>query len=227
MTVETAEGKKPFDVDVAMERIAKAVEPYPKAAMFELAGRGYGTPFQQLVACVISIRTRDEESLPISLLLFQAAASAEEVAALTPDQIDALIRPSTFHERKAHQIHAIATRTVAEFGGELPCDDEVLQSFAGVGPKCAHLALGIACGEPVISVDIHVHRVVNRWGYVQTTTPEQTMLALEAKLPERYWVTINSLLVPFGKHICTGIRPKCSTCPVLDMCRQVGVVDPR
>src|SRR5215213_6238451 len=153
-SVETPEGKKLFDVDVVMERIAKAVEPYPKAAMFELAERGYDTPFQQLVACVISIRTRDEESLPISLRLFEAAPAAEDVVALTPDQIDAFIRPSTFHERKAHQIHAIATRTVEEFSGELPCDDEVLQSFAGVGPKCSHLALGVACGEAVISVDI-------------------------------------------------------------------------
>ena len=225
--METAEGKRPFDVDVAMERIAKAVEPYPKAAMFELAERGFDTPFQQLVACVISIRTRDEESLPISLRLFEAAPTAEDILALTPDQIDALIRPSTFHERKAHQIHAIATRTVAEFGGELPCDDEVLQSFAGVGPKCAHLALGIACGEPVISVDIHVHRVVNRWGYVQAATPEATMVALEGGLPRRYWVEINRLLVPFGKHVCTGVRPKCSTCPVLEYCRQVGVTEHR
>src|SRR5215217_8438149 len=105
MSVETPEGKKPFDVDVVMERIAKAVEPYPKAAMFELAERGYDTPFQQLVACVISIRTRDEESLPISIRLFEAAATAKDVAALTPDQLDSLIQPSTFHERKAHQIH--------------------------------------------------------------------------------------------------------------------------
>ncbi len=229
MVEEHAEagGKQRFDVAVALRRIDEAVRPFAKAAMFELAERGFSTPFQQLVACVISIRTRDEESLPISVRLFQAASTAEDVAALTPDQIDALIRPATFHERKAHQIHAIARRVVEELGGELPCDDALMQSFAGVGPKCAHLALGIACGEPVISVDIHVHRVVNRWGYVQSATPEQTMLALETKLPERYWVPINSLLVPFGKHICTGIRPKCSTCPVLDMCQQVGVTSHR
>jgi endonuclease-3 len=220
-------GKLPFDIDVALARIAVAVEPYPKAAMFELAERGYATPFQQLVACVISIRTRDEESLPISLRLFETAPTAAAIAALTPEQIDALIQPSTFHERKAEQIHAIAVGAVEEFGGDLPCDEDVMRAFAGVGPKCAHLALGIACGEPAISVDVHVDRVVNRWGYVQTATPEQTMLALEAKLPERYWVAINSLLVPFGKHICTGVRPKCSTCPVLEMCQQVGVRNPR
>ncbi len=225
--MDAAEPKRPFDIDAVFDAVREAVRPFPKAAMFELAERGYRTPFQQLVACIISIRTRDEESLPLSLRLFDAAPTPAALAELTPETIAALIRPSTFYERKAVQIRAIARRVVDEFGGELPCDDEVLQSFAGVGPKCAHLALGIACGEPVISVDIHVHRVVNRWGYVQSATPEQTMLALETKLPERYWVPINSLLVPFGKHICTGIRPKCSTCPVLDMCQQVGVTSHR
>jgi endonuclease-3 len=83
--------------------------------------------------------------------------------------------------------------------------------------------LGIACGKPHISVDTHVHRVVNRWGYVAESTPEKTMDALARRLPKRYWIELNSLLVPFGKHICTGRAPKCSTCPVLDMCRQVGV----
>jgi endonuclease-3 len=87
--------------------------------------------------------------------------------------------------------------------------------------------LGIACGQPFISVDIHVHRVTNRWGYVGASTPEKTMVALGVKLPEKYWVDINRLLVPFGKHICTGVRPKCSTCPVLEMCQQVGVTEYR
>ncbi|MCL4872414.1 MAG: endonuclease III, partial [Anaerolineae bacterium] len=83
--------------------------------------------------------------------------------------------------------------------------------------------LGIACGQPYISVDIHVHRVSNRWGYVQATTPEKTMAALEQKLPEKYWIEINRLLVPFGKHICQGNIPRCSTCPLFDMCPRVGV----
>jgi endonuclease-3 len=96
-----------------------------------------------------------------------------------------------------------------------------------VGPKCAHLAVGIACGEALVGVDVHVHRVTNRWGYVQTRTPEKTMVALQQKLPRPYWVEINALLVPFGKHVCTGVRPKCSTCPLLDMCEQVGVRNPR
>ncbi|MFN8661199.1 MAG: hypothetical protein U0075_04865 [Thermomicrobiales bacterium] len=214
---------EPFQIDIALERVAVAVEPFPKAAMFALAELGFGTPFQQLVACIISIRTRDEESLPLSLRLFEEAADAAAISALTPARIDALITPSTFHERKAQQIHAIATQVAAMPGGELPCDGELMRTFSGVGPKCANLALGVACNESSISVDIHVHRVVNRWGYVSATTPEQTMLALQERLPERYWIAINALLVPFGKHICTGTAPRCSTCPLLDMCPRIGV----
>jgi endonuclease-3 len=112
---------------------------------------------------------------------------------------------------------------VAEFGGELPADADVLTSFRGVGPKCANLALGVATGKAGIAVDVHVHRVTNRWGLVAAPTPERTMLALEEVLPRRYWVEINRLLVPFGKHVCTGSLPKCSRCPVLEYCRQVGV----
>jgi len=103
----------------------------------------------------------------------------------------------------------------------------VLLDLPGVGPKCANLVLGIAAGRPCISVDVHVHRVVNRWGLVQTTTPERTMAALEEQLPRRLWVETNELLMPFGKHVCTGTSPHCSTCPVLDMCRQVGVTTHR
>lgn len=218
---------RPFDIDAALIAIREAVRPYPKAAMFELAERGFDTPFQLLVACVISIRTRDEESLPISQRLFEAAPTAAAISALSPDEIDGLIQPSTFHGRKAHQIHAIARRVEDEFRGDLPCDAETMRSFAGVGVKCANLAMGIACGAPVISVDIHVHRVCNRWGYVSTTTPERTHDALVAVLPERHRVEINALLVPFGKHICVGTSPRCSTCPVQDMCPKVGVTSHR
>jgi endonuclease-3 len=220
-------GKRPFDVDAAMERIGKAVRPFRKAAMFELSDDGFGSLFELLVACIISIRTRDEATVPIARKLFALARTPASLGRLTADQIDAAIGASTFHEAKARQILEISRRSVAEHGGELPCDFEVLTSFSGVGPKCANLALGIACGQVRIGVDVHVHRVTNRWGYVREKTPEKTMLALEEKLPRAYWVEINRLLVPFGKHICTGTAPKCSTCPVLDMCRQVGVVEHR
>lgn len=215
--------KTPFDIDVALERIAEAVKPYPKAAMFELRERGFGTPFQQLVACILSIRTYDEVSLPASLRLFAQAPGPREIAALSVEEIDVLIADCTFHEGKAGQIKEIAQATLDRFGGELPCDFETLTGFRGVGPKCANLALGVACGQGRIAVDIHVHRVTNRWGYVAAPTPEATLAQLEKILPERHRIRINELLVPFGKHVCTGRLPKCSTCPVLDMCRQVGV----
>lgn len=218
---------KPHNISVMLRRIARAVEPYPKAAMFALAERGFATPFQQLVGCLLSIRTRDEVSLPASLALLERAATPAAVARLSEAQIDRLIGSVAFHRPKAGQIRRIARVVRSEFGGELPCDFEVLTSLPGVGPKCANLTLGIACQQPRISVDVHVHRVTNRWGYVRTTSPEKTLAALEARLPRRYWIRLNALLVPFGKHICTGRRPKCSTCPVLEYCAQVGVTTHR
>jgi endonuclease-3 len=221
--MSTATGKKPFDVGLAMERIADAVRPWPKAALFQLAEEGYTSAFEQLLACIISIRTYDEVTLPLSRALFARARTPAGIADIPVDELDALIGGSTFHERKARQILAIARRVDDEFGGTLPCEREVLLSFDGVGPKCANLVLGIACGAPFISVDVHVHRVTARWGYVQAATPEKALLALEATLPRPHWIEINRLLVPFGKHICTGKLPRCSTCPVLDMCEQRGV----
>lgn len=215
--------KVPFDIDEALARIEVAVRPFAKAALFELAEDGHDSVFEQLVACIISIRTYDEVMLPTARRLFAVAHTPAQMLELTPSQIDELIGDCTFHEPKAKTIHDIARRAVDEFGGALPCDEAVLLSLHGVGPKCANLVLGIACKVPRIGVDIHVHRVTNRWGYVAARTPEKTMLALQKVLPEKYWVEINRLLVPFGKHICTGTLPKCSTCPVLDMCEQVGV----
>jgi len=204
-------------------RISSAIRNFKKAAMFELAEDGFDSVFEQLVACIISIRTRDETTVPTARKLFEVARTPAEISGLSWEKLDRLISASTFHEPKANQILEIARRTVSEFGGELPCEFDVLTSFRGVGPKCANLVLGIACGQKHISVDIHVHRVTSRWGYVQARSPENTMRELEKKLPKKYWVHINRLLVPFGKHICTGVMPKCSTCPVLEFCRQVRV----
>jgi endonuclease-3 len=214
---------QPFDIDCVMQRLREAVAPYPKAAMFELAEQGYRSPFEQLIACIISIRTYDEVSLPVSRRLFERANTPAAMVSLTLNEIDQLIQPCTYHEPKSKQIWDIADRIMKQYHGELPCDYDVLVSFTGVGPKCANLALGIGCGQSRISVDVHVHRVTNRWGYVQTRTPEKTLAALEQKLPQTYWVELNELLVPFGKHICRGNFPRCSTCLLLEMCQQVGV----
>ncbi len=219
--------KVPFDIDEAIVRLRKAVEPYPSAALFELADEGFSSAFEQLLACIISIRTLDETTIVSARRLFVRARTPAALLALDVSEIDSLIHPSTFHEAKARQMREIARIVVEEHGGELPCDFETLTSFSGVGPKCANLVLGIACKVARVSVDVHVHRVTNRWGYVQSRAPEQTMFALEEKLPQAYWIEINRLLVPFGKHVCTGTRPRCSTCLLLDMCRQVGVTNPR
>jgi len=219
--------KRPFDIEVAMPLLRKATAPYPKAALFELAAEGYSSVFEVLVACIVSIRTRDEQTLPIARRLFATARTPAAMLDLSVAEIDALIVPATYHETKAGTIREVARRAVAEHGGTLPGDYDTLVSLKGVGPKCASLTLGVACGEARIGVDVHVHRVVNRWGYVATTTPEKTMAALQEKLPRPYWVEINALLVPFGKHLCTGAKPRCSTCPLLDMCQQVGVTSHR
>jgi endonuclease III len=215
--------KRPFDIEEAMPLLREATAPYPKAALFELFAEGRTSVFEILVACIVSIRTPDEETLPIARALFARAGTPSAVAELSEKEIDTLIRRCTFHEPKAKTIHDIAIATVRDHGGTLPCDLDTLLAFKGVGPKCANLALGIACQLPLIGVDIHVHRITNRWGYVEAKTPEKTMVALQEKLPRLYWVEINALLVPFGKHVCTGTRPHCSTCPLLAMCRQVGV----
>jgi endonuclease-3 len=215
--------KLAFSISRALQRVRRAVQFYPKAALFELAEEGFRSAFEQLVACILSIRTRDETTLPAARRLFGLARTPEAMSQLKPADIDERIGDCTFHDVKARQIQSIARRIVNEFGGKLPCERDVLLSFHGVGIKCANLVLGIACNQPAVAVDIHVHRVTNRWGYVAAKTPEQTTAALEAKLPRRYWIEINRLLVPFGKHICTGSLPRCSICPMLAMCRQVGV----
>jgi len=212
-----------FDIDQAIARLREAVKSFPQAAMFALSEAGFDTLFEQLIACILSIRTYDEVSLPTAQRLFARARTPSDLCQLSITEIEALIRESTYADRKAEQIHAIAHQIVTQYSGNLPQDVDVLLSFKGVGLKCAHLALGIACKLPYISVDTHVHRVTNRWGYVRTKTPEKTTIALEAKLPKDYWIEINRLLVPFGKHVCTNHFPSCSTCSLLQMCQQVGV----
>lgn len=217
------ESKEPFDIDRAVALLRKVVAPLPPAALFYLYEQGYTSVFEQLVACIISIRTFDETTTPAALRLFKLGRTPAELAALSEEQIAQAIFDSSYARNKALQIRTIAAETAQHWGDELPAEFSVLTSFKGVGPKCAGLALGIAAKQPYIAVDIHVHRVTNRWGYVAAATPEKTMEALQQLLPEAYWVEINQLLVPFGKHICTGRLPHCSKCPLLSMCRQVGV----
>ncbi len=219
--------KKPFHLSTVLKRIEKAVTPYPKAAMFYLYEKGFTSLFEQLLSCIISIRTLDETTIPLSEKLFSRARTPQQLLKLSPKELEDFLYGSTFPGQKAYTMLGIAKAAVEEYGGDLPADFEKLTALKGVGPKCANLALGIAAGQAAISVDVHVHRVVNRWGILQTKKPEQTMLALEQNVPKEKWIDINRLLMPFGKHICTGYKPYCSTCPVLEYCRQVGVTSHR
>ena len=210
-----------------LQKLEKAVAPYPKAAMFQLYEEGYTSVFEQLISCIISIRTLDEMTIPVSHRLFAKARTAKQVMALDKEELAQLIHGTTFAYQKVNTILNIAKVAEEKYNGNLPADYGVLTSFSGVGPKCANLALGVASQSAAISVDIHVDRVVNRWGFIQTSSPEQTMVALEKKVDKENWIDINRLLMPFGKHICTGNAPHCSTCVVLDYCKQVGVTSHR
>jgi len=212
-----------FDLTTVLARIEAAIQPFPKAAMFELRERGYDSLFEQLISCIVSIRTLDETTIPVSLRLFEAARTPQALLKLSPQKLEELLYGSQYPGQKAYTMLGIAKAAVEEYGGTLPADFEKLTTLKGVGPKCANLALGVATGQAAISVDIHVHRVVNRWGFVNTATPEKTLLALEKAVPVAQWTDINRLLMPFGKHLCTGTLPKCSTCPVYDVCERVGV----
>ena len=220
-------GKQDFDIDEVFRRLRAATAALPKAAMWELRDRGHSTSFELLVASLVSVRTRDETTVPVCLRLFAVARTPAAMAALDEPTLAGLLREATFPEPKARDIRRLAVEIVERHGGEVPDTMEGLTAFRGVGPKVAALTLAVGFARPAIAVDIHVHRVANRWGYVATSSPEATMRALAARLPERYWIEINERLVPFGKAICTGERPRCSTCPLLPMCRQVGVAAPR
>jgi endonuclease III len=207
-----------------------ATLPQQKAAMFMLADEGFASVFEQVVAAIISVRTIEQVTLPASRRLFKRARTPAAVAALGVAEIEKLIAPTTFAGAKARDIHAIAIKVRDEYGGRLPCDVEMLDAFRGVGPKVANLAIAAStdCDGPAgIPVDIHVHRVTNRWGDIATSTPEKTQAALEAILPRRYWAEINELLVPFGKYVCTGVAPRCSTCPLNSRCAKANVTTHR
>jgi len=219
--------KPPFDVDAVFERLRAAVARLRPAAIPDLKAQGHASPFEVLVASLISARTRDEDTVVLAKRLFARARTPEAMAALAEDEIARLIDRATFPEPKARDIRRLSAEIVERHGGRVPDTMAGLAAFRGVGPKIAALTLGHGFGVPAVSVDVHVHRVANRWGYVAARTPEQTMAALEAKLPRPYWIEINALLVPFGKHVCTAVRPHCGTCPVLSWCRQVGVTERR
>jgi endonuclease-3 len=180
-------------------------------------------PFRVLVACLLSLRTQDATTREASDRLLRVAASPAAMRRLRADRIARLIFPVGFYRTKARVLRAICRDLIRRFGGEVPSDLDALLTLPGVGRKTANLVVTVGFGKPGICVDTHVHRISNRLGFVRTATPEQTEMALRRKLPHRYWIGYNDLLVAFGQNVCRPLSPHCSRCPVARLCPRVGV----
>jgi endonuclease-3 len=181
------------------------------------------SPFRLLVACVISLRTKDEVTAEASQRLFAIAPDPERLAELDVESIAKAIYPAGFYNTKARQLKDIGRILRDEYGSEIPPDESPLLALPGVGRKTANLVLGLGFGIPAICVDTHVHRISNRLAMVRTKTPEQTERALNGVLPRDLWVPINDLLVTFGQNRCHPTSPRCTGCPLDDLCPRVGV----
>jgi endonuclease-3 len=180
-------------------------------------------PFRALIACLISLRTKDEVTDEAATRLFAVADTPEKMLKLAPERIAKLIYPAGFYNVKAKTILGVCGTLVDEYGGKVPDDLEKLLELKGVGRKTANLVITKGFGKPGICVDTHVHRISNRWGYIETKTPDESEMALRQKLPRRHWLSYNGMLVSFGQTICTPVSPKCSQCPLEDLCPKAGV----
>jgi len=185
------------------------------------------SPFRLLVACVISLRTKDEVTAEASRRLFEIAPTPDRLAKLEEERIARAIYPAGFYNTKAAQLKEIARIIRDDFDDEVPASEAELLAMPGVGRKTANLVLGLGFGIPAICVDTHVHRISNRLGMVSTKTPEQTERALMQVLPRDLWVPINDLLVTFGQNRCHPTSPRCTDCPLADLCPRIGVTRSR
>ena len=192
-----------------------------------VVGRYRDDPFTTLISCLLSLRTKDATTRAASERLFRFARSPRRLLALSPAAIERAIYPVGFYRTKARTLRAVSRLLVERYGGHVPDTLEELLALPGVGRKTANLVITLAFRKPGICVDTHVHRISNRWGYVKTTTPEATEMALRDKLPRRHWRTYNDLLVAFGQHLCHPTSPWCSRCPLATMCARAGVVRSR
>jgi endonuclease-3 len=188
--------------------------------MVERVGRS--DPFLVLVSTLLSLRTRDELTEVKSRELWRHARSPAGMIRLGSARISRIIYPVGFYRRKAEQIVEISRILIDSHSGRVPDTIDELLALPGVGRKTANLVVTVGHGKPGICVDTHVHRIMNRWGYVRTRHPDETEMALRAKLDPKHWITINYLLVFFGKSVCQPVSPLCSTCP-LGECPRTGV----
>jgi len=214
---------KPFDIRTVIHVLEDEYRRWKTPAVTIVAHCGC-SPFKVLVSCIISLRTKDEVTAVASARLFEVADTPQRLSCLSEDEIAMLIFPAGFYRNKAGQIRQISERLCREYNGCVPDELDELLKFKGVGRKTANLVLTLGFGKQGICVDTHVHRICNRWGYLQTRTPEETEMALRARLPAEFWVRINDLLVAFGQNHCTPLSPFCSTCRLLNVCAQNDVI---
>ncbi len=181
------------------------------------------TPFHVLISCILSLRTKDQTTREASDRLFAVAGNPEDMMRLSAERIEKLIYPVGFYRTKAKTIRIICGKLIKIYKGSVPDEIDELLKLKGVGRKTANLVVTLGYKKPGICVDVHVHRITNRWGYVETKNPKETEFVLREKLPKKYWLTVNDLLVTFGQNICTPVSPKCSICPVIAYCQKTGV----
>ena len=206
--------------------LAKAAEDWNPPVVTEMATFARD-PYHVLIACLLSLRTKDETTGPAARRLFALADTPDKMVGLTPVRIRDAIYPVGFYKTKAHTVLDVSRRILDHYAGQVPDDIDELLTFKGVGRKTANLVVTLGFRKPGICVDTHVHRISNRWGYVETKTPDHTEQALRAKLPKRLWIGYNDLLVAFGQTLCHPTSPRCSECPVERYCDKVGVVRSR
>jgi endonuclease-3 len=205
-----------------LQLVRHAISAWEPPALNKIAEES-DDPFRVLISCILSQQTKDQVTEAASARLYRLADRPETILALSERRIAGAIYPVSFYRTKARTIREVSRTLLTRFAGRVPDSLEALLSLKGVGRKTANLVLTVGYRKPGICVDTHVHRISNRWGYVNTKTPEQTEMALRRKLPKRHWIYYNDLLVPFGQHLCRPISPFCSRCPVARWCATVGV----
>ncbi len=211
-----------FDIHRAMEILEREYPKWKEPIVTRMA-REKRDPFKVLISCILSLRTQDRTTKEASRRLYALADNPRDMVKLSQEDVARAIYPVGFYRNKARHIKEICRILLEEYGGRVPDDLDALLKLPGVGRKTANLVLTRGFNKPGICVDTHVHRICNRWGYVKTKTPEETEMVLRKKLPPRYWLRINDLLVAFGQNVCRPISPLCSQCPLEDMCPKIGV----
>ncbi len=183
----------------------------------------FNDPYLVLISCILSLRTNDRTTYPATLRMLELAKTPREMKGVSVDELAKAIYPVGFYENKAKQIIELSRQIDEELGGKVPDEIDDLIKFNGVGRKTANLVLSRGFNKPAICVDVHVHRIFNRIGYIKTKNPEETEFALRKKLPVKYWIDINTLMVTHGQNVCKPINPKCSECPIEKFCQKNGV----